>query len=78
MWNYRIVKYKDGSGFGLHEVFYDKDGEPWAMTENPASFVCDNDEGPNGINQSLSRARVDALKRPVFDEPKKWPGKAPS
>jgi hypothetical protein len=21
-WNYRIVRYRNGEGFGLHEVFY--------------------------------------------------------
>ena len=39
-WNYRIVEYRDGSGFGLHEVFYDDKGQPWSMTEQPASFAC--------------------------------------
>lgn len=78
-WNYRIVKYADGSGFGLHEVYYDGDGQPWGMTDEPASFVCDIDEGPNGVKQSLLTARVDAIRRPIFNEPEagKWPGKAP-
>ncbi len=31
-WNYRIVKYADGSGFGLHEVGYNLMGEPVSMT----------------------------------------------
>ena len=25
-WNYRVVKYSDGSGYGLHEIYYDDDG----------------------------------------------------
>jgi len=79
-WNYRIVRYRSGEGFGLHEVFYDDDGLPWGMTENPATFVSGTDEGPAGIKGSLLRARVDAIKRPVFDEPEegKWPGKPPA
>ena len=79
-WNYRIVRYCNGKGFGLHEVFYDDDGLPWGMTENPATFVCGTDEGPAGIKGSLLRARVDAIQRPVFDEPEedKWPGKPPA
>ncbi len=79
MWNYRIVEYLDGSGFGLHEVFYDADGNPWCMTEGPARFVCDRDDGPKGIHESMMRARRDAIGRPVFKEPEpnKWPGKAP-
>ena len=76
-WNYRIVRYKDGSGFGLHEVYYDAEGEPWGMTKEPCSFVCDADEGPQGINAALLTARTDARRRPVLDEPKKWPGKTP-
>ena len=35
---------------------------------------------PAGIKGSLLRARVDAIKRPVFDEPEegKWPGTPPA
>lgn len=76
-WNYRIVQYKDGSGYGLHEVYYDDEGQPWSMTKNPASFVCNPDEGPAGITGALMMARTDARKRPVLVEPKKWPGKNP-
>lgn len=78
-WNYRIVEYRDGSGFGLHEVMYDNDGLPWSMTEEPATFTCDRDEGPNGVKQSLLMARVDAIKRPIFKQPEPghWPGTAP-
>lgn len=77
-WNYRIVRYLNGDGYGLHEVFYDAEGRPWSMTRNPISFTCDLSEGPEGIVNSLLNARVDAKKRPVLDEPKKWPGKNPS
>lgn len=76
-WNYRIVKYRDGSGYGLHEVYYDADGKPWGMTRRPCSFGCDLEEGPQGIVTSLLTARVDARKRAILDEPKKWPGKSP-
>ena len=76
-WNYRVVRYRDKSGFGLHEVFYDKDGQPWSMTERPTGFTADLDEGPKGICESLLMARVDARKRPVLDEPDTWPVKAP-
>lgn len=76
-WNYRIVRYRNNEGFGLHEVYYDKEGLPWSMTEEPAAFACDADEGPGGIQQSLMMARTDARIRPVFDEPEVWPGKAP-
>jgi hypothetical protein len=77
VWNYRIVKYRDGGGYGLHEVYYDAAGLPWTMTAEPTSFVCDVDEGPEGVKEALLMARVDAIKRPVLDEPEKWPGESP-
>lgn len=68
-WNYRIVKYADGTGFGLHEVHYDKDGHEISMTENPAAFVGDTLEE---LRSSLMMAKLDADKRPVFVEPEGW------
>ena len=76
-WNYRIVRYLGNEGFGLHEVFYDADGQPWGMSEHPAGFACHLDEGPVAIQEALLTARVDARKRPVLDEPEVWPGKWP-
>ena len=68
-WNYRIVKYADGSGYGLHEVYYDDYGNEEAMTENPASFV---GESPEDIHGQMITARTDAIKRPIFEEPLSW------
>lgn len=76
-WNYRIVRYPNNEGFGLHEVYYDSDGQPWGMTEDAVRFVCSAEEGTAGIVDSLLTARVDASRRPVFDVPDVWPGKAP-
>ena len=73
-WNYRIVRYRDGSGFGLHRVHYDANNFPWMMTESPAVFVGDSvDE----LQKSLLLAYNDANARPVFDEPEVWLGKGP-
>lgn len=72
-WNYRIVKYADGTGFGLHEVHYDSAGKETAMTERPAGFVGDTSEEIRG---SLMMAKMDATKRPVFDEPAEWAERA--
>ncbi len=71
-WNYRIVKYKDGSGYGLHEVYYNKDGEVHSMTTEPASFACGDDEGVGGVMNSLRMAYQDATTRPILDEPEKF------
>lgn len=71
-WNYRIVRYKSGDAYGLHEVYYNKSGEACGMTENCATFGCDAEEGPDGITASLELALKDARTRPVFDEPEVW------
>jgi len=79
-WNYRIVKYRDGSGFGLHEVYYDEAGLPWGMTERPCGFACYADEDPRGsIIGQLKRAIRDVRLRSqeILEEPKEWPGKSP-
>ena len=67
-WNYRIVRYTDG-GCGLHEVHYDADGKAIRMIEKPAGFVGDT---PAEVRSSLMTAKMDATRRPVFDEPKEW------
>ena len=80
-WNYRIVqRLRAGinpSFYALHEVHYDDDGLPWAMTTDPVDFVCDLEEGPEGIVEALEMALVDAKKTLVLDEPETWPGKPP-
>ncbi len=68
-WNYRIVQYANGSGFGLHEVHYDADGHPHSMTSDPTGFVGDT---PGDIQGALMVARLDANRRPVFKEPENW------
>ncbi len=72
-WNYRIVRrfYHEFLGYGLHEVYYDNDGNPSSMTVDPIISV-DEEEGPAGIISSLERALDDAKNRPVFDEPEGW------
>lgn len=76
-WNYRVVRYRDGSGFGLHEVFYDDKGLPWGMSEEATGFVCGLEEGAAGIAEALMLARTDSIRRPVLDQPETWPGEAP-
>jgi YD repeat-containing protein len=71
-WNYRIVRYADDQGFGLHEVYYDDAGQPKSMTDKAVPFVCEVEEGPEGISAGLERALKDARGRPVFDPPASW------
>jgi hypothetical protein len=78
-WNYRLVRYRDGSGYGLHEIFYDDDGQPTGMTEQPISFSCDrNEDAVKEISEALKLALNDVTNRPIFDEPAEWPGKQPA
>jgi hypothetical protein len=68
-WNYRIIKHDEADfrgkeWFGLHEVYTDKGGLSW--TQNPISFVCDMEEGSEGIIKSLEQALSDARTRPVL------------
>lgn len=74
-WNYRIVRYREAKGFGLHEVYYNDVGEAVTMGAAPASFCADTDEGKEGIVQSLKLALSDALTRGVLEEPEHWPGR---
>ena len=77
-WDYRVVRYRDGSGSGLHEVFYDKDGAPSGMTEQPANFVfAEAEDDKAEIVSALIAALRDATRKPVLDEPARWPGENP-
>ncbi len=68
-WNYRIVEYINGSGFGLHRVHYDRDDKAIRMSAQPVGFA---DDSPEEIRSSLMLARMDAHRRPVFKEPEGW------
>lgn len=68
-WNYRIVKYADGTGFGLHEVHYDEEGKEVSMTENPVRFASETAEE---LRDSLIIAKTSAINRPVLEPPKEW------
>lgn len=67
-WNYRIVCYKLSGHFGLHEVFYDDQGQPVGMTARAIGFSCDKEEGPQAIISSLQSALRDAGGKPVLAE----------
>ncbi len=68
-WKYRIVQYADGSGFGLHEVYYNSKSEPGSMTAAPAGFVS---ETRDEIYKELLKACASARHLPVFVEPPDW------
>lgn len=68
-WNYRLVKYADGSGFGVHEVHYDSNGNEVSMTDKTVEFVGDTAEE---VRSAMTMAKMDVSKRPVFNEPDDW------
>lgn len=69
-WNYRIVKYKNAPGWGVHEVYYNENQEPFAMTEEPCRFY--SDDSVRDLQKALKLAYDDAIKHPVLYEPEKW------
>ena len=64
-WGFRIVRYADGSGYGLHEVFYDSMQHPTAWTGKPIYFAGDTAEE---VRQELRQAWKDAHDRAVLDQ----------
>jgi len=61
-WNYRILNH--GTHYALHEVYY-RDGKPASYTAEPVAFVCDPEDGAEGVIASLTMA-LEAGKRPVL------------
>jgi hypothetical protein len=70
-WNYRICEYKNGS-YSLNEVYYNKKGKPFTMTEKGVGFTACADEKPELIIEELEMALRDAKNYPVFKVPGKW------
>ena len=62
-WNYRIIKYKDDDGFGLHEVYY-TNGTPHSRTKRPTSIGISRAE----VITDVKRMLHDAKTRPVLED----------
>lgn len=75
MWNYRLVKHKDGDTYGLHEVYYNDDGDACGMTERPL-FVVDGDHGDHDAYKDMMKIinmiYDDVRRLGVFREPEEW------
>lgn len=75
-WNYRLVKYHDGESYGLHEVYYNEEGEPDGMTTNPIlvfeAFEA-RDVGPQSIAvDTLSMMIQDIVRHSILEQPVEW------
>jgi len=78
-WNYRLVKksFKGCHCYEIHEVYYNKKGEPTMMTEDPIDFCYCEHEGDDKdakkcIISDMKRALKTIKKYPIFVPPEKW------
>ena len=62
-WNYRVCKetYKPGTpqeevSFEIKEVYYNKSGEIWAVSENGASVYGETPDEVNEVLEKMNRA----------------------
>jgi hypothetical protein len=64
-WNYRVMRRKRGDEilYGLHEVFYDEEGNTDGWTENPVDVFADS---PEELKQTLLWMQI-ALTKPILD-----------
>lgn len=67
-WNYRVIRSKpDANGehyYAIHEAYYDEDGKPHSITQNPVSVFS---ETFDGLREELNLMLV-ALKEPILEE----------
>jgi len=68
-WDYRVVRYANGSGYGLHEVYYDEEGIPVNMTKDPVGFY---GETNNELLKTLLMAVRNVIETPILEEPPEW------
>lgn len=61
---YRVIKYQDNDGYGLHGVYFDENGQVTAWTER-ASVVGDT---PEEISEQLLLMRISTKRFPALDE----------
>ena len=68
-WDYRIIRYADGAGYGLHEVYYDDDGEIDMMTEDAVGARGDTPaDVVETLLMMLRDARRDLMNGDVVEE----------
>ena len=69
-WKYKIVKYFDDNCWALHEIYYDDDGNPTLMSEDPVKFI--SDVSVEDLIKSLEMALNAAKNDEIFEEPEEW------
>lgn len=68
-WNYRLLRHPKAKNanpeyyYAIHEVFYNKKGEPVGWTENPIDI---GSEDPSEIKDILTTMIIDVHKAPIL------------
>jgi hypothetical protein len=74
-WNHRVIEHTDPNGakvYGIHEVYYDNDGNLQAYTEDAVGITWDEGEDPMEIvERMVACMRKPVLKASDFPEPEK-------
>jgi hypothetical protein len=68
----RWSSWRDGTGYGLHEVYYDNEGRPIGMTPGADQVRLRCRRRSEGSSAVADHGDADASKRPVLDEPGHW------
>lgn len=79
MWNHRVIKHKQHPSrtgteywYGIHEVYYDEDGNPSLYTERPVGVLTEDwGEGEEYCMENLKETlnwMQDCLSQPILSE----------
>lgn len=79
-WNHRVIEVEDEDGtkcYGIHEVYYDNDGNPMAYTEDAVGIVWEEGDNPLQVIEWMANClNKPFLKKSDFPEapPLDWEG----
>lgn len=72
-WNHRVIEAVGEDGekyYGIHEVYYDNDGNPRAYTENPVGVSWGQDDNPMQVLEWMTNCLSKPyLKKSDFPDP---------
>jgi len=70
-WNYRIMRHRQEQAewFAIHEVYYNEQGTPVSVTQEPIRILCGDDEGeePQAIIKSMLETMLRDVQQPILD-----------
>ena len=74
-WNYRLIQSSDmlGDHFAIHEVYYDDDGKPCQVTDEPQ---VESEDSIFAMKATLRRM-LEACDKPALMWPDDFPGAVP-